>query len=628
MTLKESISKSIQIFGKYIITEERFVNIISDYGGFKECPAYKMVLAEMVNARFTVKLVRGKYNRKQLEKELPIYTQEAINRFPFRENFIQEVLEAILSAYVVERKVHPILLITKKGTTLTNCKKSAEGHIDVPEGVTAISKEAFVRCSKITSITLPSTLTEIGESCFEDCKSLQRIDIQEGIKKIPNYCFQNCTRLGSIVLPNSVNQIGCGSFSGCIALESIRGNDNVEEIGDSAFQNCRNLEHISLYDSLKTIGSCAFYGCETLNEILLPRSVRDARYFADCPICVSDANEHLTSIDGCLYSKDTKCLWNIPKNKESVHVERTVAFVAAVFTHTNNREIYLDEGLEEIYPRTFLGCKASMIMLPTTLKKIGCGAFQDTKNLHTLVIPPSIKEIGDNILYGSAIKTLTIKAKDPNMIKWGSWTYDWDRTRFYANCALLVPEKSIKKYRIHPVTKDFLTIIPMSETVAERPNICIEDISPFFGITIGQTTESEAIAMGHKIEKKVSLSFCKKSIIINNVILNLWGSTGKFNSVEFHKWRTPIILPDKLVNIGFDLDFSFNEYISWLVQHGFTIEKARTSIDSYCLDGISAVNRDKTIEFDIRFTNNGKQIDKDKRGTFDVVEISYCPNNF
>lgn len=623
------IKKAISEFSKNIITEVRFVNIVSDYGGFKECSAYKMVLAELVNARFTAKLVRGKYSRKQLEEELPIYTQEAINRFPFRENFIQEVIEAILSAYVVERKVHPILTITKKGTTLTNCKKSAEGHIDVPEGVTTISKEAFVRCSKITSITLPSTLTEIGESCFEDCCDLEEITIPNGVTSIPDKCFQRCKKLSSVTLPHSVCRIGDCAFYGCSTLLTIQSLDNIETIGSHAFGGCSMLNNVKLSNKLTKIGTYAFKGCNSLDELLLPSSVRSAFNIADCPICVDEKNEYYTSIDGCLYyRKITYSLENVPKNKDIIHVKKRITSVGSVFWNTNNHEIYLNEGLENISWGAFTGCKASIISLPKSLKRIENSAFHDTSRLQSLVIPASIKEIGDDILHGSAIKTLTIEAKDPNKIKWGSFTYDWDRTRFYANCTLLVPENSIKKYKTHPVTKDFLTILPLSEKVVEHPNLCIEDISPILGIKIGETTESEAIAMGHKIEKKVSLSFCKKSIIINNVIFNLWGSAEKFNSIEFHRWQRPIILPDKLVNIGFDLDFSFIEYISWLVQHGFVIQKARITAGRGCLDGISAVNGDKTIEFDIRFTNNGKHIDKNKRGTFDVVEIRYNPNKF
>lgn len=68
------------------------------------------------------------------------------------------------------------------------------------EGIQKIEKSAFYGCESLERITLPSTVTEIGERAFRDCKWLREVFLNEGLVKIGNTAFYGCSSLQSFIL--------------------------------------------------------------------------------------------------------------------------------------------------------------------------------------------------------------------------------------------------------------------------------------------------------------------------------------------------------------------------------------------------------------------------------------------
>ena len=138
--------------------------------------------------------------------------------------------------------------------------------IEIPNSVTSIGNEAFWGCS-LTSIEIPNSVTSIGNSAFRDCSALTSIEIPNSVTSIGSSAFEGCSGLASFVIPNSVTSIGTLTFSGCSGLTDIVIPNSVTSIGTAAFQGCSNLTDIVIPNSVTSIGTAAFIECNNLWDI-------------------------------------------------------------------------------------------------------------------------------------------------------------------------------------------------------------------------------------------------------------------------------------------------------------------------------------------------------------------------
>ena len=115
--------------------------------------------------------------------------------------------------------------------------------ITLPDSVTSIGNYAFYDCSSLTSITIPKSVTSIGKCAFYRCRSLTNVTFEEGsqLTNIGNYAFYSCWYLTSATIPESVTSIGDFAFYNCISLTSIEISESVTYIGSGAFRECTSL---------------------------------------------------------------------------------------------------------------------------------------------------------------------------------------------------------------------------------------------------------------------------------------------------------------------------------------------------------------------------------------------------
>ena len=142
-----------------------------------------------------------------------------------------------------------------------------ERTITIPNSVTSIGEYAFFGCSELTSITIPNSVTTIGSSAFYGCTGLTSITIPNSVTTIGNWAFNGCRGLTSITIPNSVTTIGNWAFNGCRGLTSITIPNSVTNIGDWAFYGCSGLTSITIPNSVTNIGDYAFYYCKNLKTV-------------------------------------------------------------------------------------------------------------------------------------------------------------------------------------------------------------------------------------------------------------------------------------------------------------------------------------------------------------------------
>ena len=128
--------------------------------------------------------------------------------------------------------------------------------ITIPEGIQTISNGAFFQC-RFASITIPTTVTKIGDFAFQRCNNLTTIKIPGRVTSLGKYAFSMCTALKSVTLSGKITTIREKTFADT-ALTSVNIPSNVTTIEDSAFENCANLKKVTIPTSVTTIRSAAF----------------------------------------------------------------------------------------------------------------------------------------------------------------------------------------------------------------------------------------------------------------------------------------------------------------------------------------------------------------------------------
>ena len=128
-------------------------------------------------------------------------------------------------------------------------KCSSLQFVTIPNSVISIGDKAFIECSSLQSVAIPYSVRAIGDGAFSRCPKLSlTLSSETSFRLIEGLLIDNSGRLISclnnseyISIPDSVTAIGNGAFSGCSLLQSVVIPNSVTDIGDSAFSMCPNL---------------------------------------------------------------------------------------------------------------------------------------------------------------------------------------------------------------------------------------------------------------------------------------------------------------------------------------------------------------------------------------------------
>ena len=137
----------------------------------------------------------------------------------------------------------------------------------------------FQNQTKLESVTIPNSVTSIGNSAFENCSALTSIQFPDKLETIGKYAFRGCSALTSVALPKGLTNIPDYIFAECSSLSDVTLPDSLETIGVSAFANCKSLTSISLPEGLSELFAYAFDG-SGLKEMVLPSTLTQIANYA------------------------------------------------------------------------------------------------------------------------------------------------------------------------------------------------------------------------------------------------------------------------------------------------------------------------------------------------------------
>ena len=145
-----------------------------------------------------------------------------------------------------------------------------------------IGDGAFCNCTNLTSVTIPSSVTYIGEMAFLICTSLTQITLlnnndEDGkncnLKVIGKEAF-NSTSIQEITIPSTVTKLGQGCLASCeelISVTFVPKHENghlLTEISKHCFENCPKLTKITIPASVEILGESCFAFCSALEKVL------------------------------------------------------------------------------------------------------------------------------------------------------------------------------------------------------------------------------------------------------------------------------------------------------------------------------------------------------------------------
>ena len=219
----------------------------------------------------------------------------------------------------------------------------------------------YVNGELVTDLVIPSGVTSIGERAFYGCSSLVSITIPNSVTSIGETAFCLCSSLTSATIPNSVTSIGESAFSGCSSLTSVTIPNSVTSIGYSAFSGCSSLTSVTIPSSVTSIGSFAFSGCTGLTAVHI------SDLAAWCKIKLVDFEGNPLSYAHNLYV-----------NGELV------------------TDLVIPNSVTSIGVCAFFGCcSLTSVMIPNSVTNIGSSAFCNCTSLNSVTIPNSVTNIGD-----------------------------------------------------------------------------------------------------------------------------------------------------------------------------------------------------------------------------------------
>lgn len=361
------------------------------------------------------------------------------------------------------------VLYNKNGKYLLSYPNARATSYTIPSDVTMIYYSAFQEDYDLEAVTIPSSVTSIRTSAFSSCLSLQSIVLPPNLGNMDAGVFENCRELKSVTLSTGYNKVPEWAFSYCTSLESIVMPDCIRTIAYGAFEECSNLRTVTLNQGLKTIEETAFSKCYSLEEVTIPRNVSSIQEsaFYRCTglqaIHVDPDNAYYCDVDGVLYNKNKTILMT--------------------YSYGNPRESYdILPTTQTISKRAFDCCYTiKHINIPPSVSSIGEQAFMYCTSLTSINIPDGVTTLPTFVLaYCTSLKEVTIPASVTSI---SSWALE-NGSLMTVNCLATTPPSAASAFGT-ATYRDGTLLVPSASVEAYRAANGWSKFNNIKGISVG-----------------------------------------------------------------------------------------------------------------------------------------------
>ena len=267
--------------------------------------------------------------------------------------------------------------------------------------ITKIPAQAFAKSKIKGSLTIPNSVTTIGEEAFSNCTELKgSLTLSNSLKTIGNKAFYMCNRLnGSLTIPNTVTTIGISAFEKCTGFNgSLTIPHSVTTIGKSAFCNCQGFKgDLTIPSSITTIEDNTFSSCFGFNgNLTIPNSVTTIgnSAFYQCSGFKGDLTipNSVTTIGVGAFMQCTGFKGNLKLSNSVKTIENGAFRICSGFTG----ELILPNSITTIGAYVFKGCTGftGNLTIPNSITTIGFSAFDGCSGFTgNLTLPKSLEVV-------------------------------------------------------------------------------------------------------------------------------------------------------------------------------------------------------------------------------------------
>lgn len=241
--------------------------------------------------------------------------------------------------------------------------------IVLPDNVKTIADNTFLNCVSLEAAAMQSVAAgTVGASAFEGCVKLKNVKLSDAVTQIKQKAFLNCVALEQITLPASLTKLGNGSTS------SSAGNGNV-------FENCVSLLEITLPEEVNVIDVATFKNCTSLSKVTIGGAIMVIREDAfegcgDIEFAVTAENEKTEIVGNAVYSEYTDSFYTLNDKNKTASVKITGRALIHYFGNASTLEI---EDGTDIIARAALRKNSTVtkVVLPASVMYIDDYAFTE-----------------------------------------------------------------------------------------------------------------------------------------------------------------------------------------------------------------------------------------------------------